>query len=619
MRRVFALLLIALMGLLATVASAQAIVPVPSAAGDAERAATTAAIEDQLGFGTSYALIIGISDFNEAVGWNDLAGVKPETEAIWKVLEEQHGFKVVGTSQASGSMDAAELSKRIREFVAVYGARPSNRLIIYIATHGYSGEDSPDGGYLIASNSEAPKGGTVEGAYSAVQFKQDLGGEDGRPLRSQHLYVFLDSCFSGSMFPQFSTTRSESELAIDKPVAALSEGTAEWTLKLLSLYARMMLTAGDSTQKVPDVGTPFGRAVVDALSGKADLDGDGLTLGSEIFQFVRSRVVTESFAGNNPNTPVYAVLPHTNSPTDDEKRPGAPADLNYALNGDFVFLTPGGPSPAGITGVSEAKATLDARRDNLIGTQFTECIGCPTMTQLPGKYSDLAMAVTETTYADWDACVRELGCTSYHDDAGQGRGDRPVGNITWTDAYQFVTWLNGRKREAPSDPLDPECDEYRLPTAEEWLFAALYDSRAELTWRNAVSSSEPICWGCGPGEDGTAAASTGSAPENAAHLYDMVGNLWEWVLTDADRMLDGTGVWPEQKPIPSGGDMLCETASIVTEGRCGTGVVMGGSYATRAEAMEQSMWGAQPRTDNRNPWALPTVGFRVACELKPTE
>lgn len=613
MPRVLALLLIALVGLLAGAAPTRAIIPVPSAAGDAERAATTAAIEEQLGFGTSYALIIGISDF-DSPGWHDLDGIKPETEAIRKVLEEQHGFKVVGASQMSGKMTAAELSKRISDFVRTYGNKPDRRLIIYIATHGYNDPDNSDGGgYLVASDTSAPSDSAVVNGYSAAQFTTDLSG-----IVSQHLYVFVDSCFSASMLPQYTMTRGDSELMQGKPVAALSEGTAEWTLKLLSLYARMMLTAGDSTQKVPDVGTPFGRAVVDALSGKADLDGDGLTLGSEIFQFVRSRVVTESFAGNNPNTPVYAVLPHTNAPTDAEKRPGAPAGLNYALAGDFVFITPGGPTPAGITGVSDAEATLAARRDNLVGSQFTECIGCPTMTRLPGKLSNMAMAVTETTYADWDACVRELGCTSYHDDAGEGRGDRPVGNITWTDAYQFVTWLNGRKREAPADPLDPECDEYRLPTAEEWLFAALYDSRAELTWRNAVSSSEPVCWGCGPGEDGTAAASTGSAPENAAHLYDMVGNLWEWVLTDADRMLDDAGVWPDQKPIPTGGDMLCETSSIVTEGRCGTGVVMGGSYATRAEAMAQSMWGAMPRTDNRNPWSLPTVGFRVACELKPT-
>jgi hypothetical protein len=45
--------------------------------------------------------------------------------------------------------------------------------------------------------------------------------------------------------------------------------------------------------------------------------------------------------------------------------------------------------------------------------------------------------------------------------------------------------------------------------------------------------------------------------------------------------------------------------------------VLGGSYATRADALPLiGAGGAAPRTGNIQAWSSPTIGFRVACEVK---
>jgi formylglycine-generating enzyme required for sulfatase activity len=271
-------------------------------------------------------------------------------------------------------------------------------------------------------------------------------------------------------------------------------------------------------------------------------------------------------------------------------RPDVPnADrIDYALQGDFIFLTPGGPKQTA-DGQSEQEVLLEQKQARLLPHQFLACVDCPTMVEVPGTTA-LALSATEITYAQWDACFRESACRRYLPDDGQGRGDRPAGGVTWLDALEYITWL-GTKPEAGQP-----CDDYRLPTAGEWKAAALYGSHGPVTWQAAVADTSPVCWGCGPGQDGNAAFRTASAPANAAGLYDMIGNVWEWVEEEADS---------------------CDLTAIRQNGRCAPGRVMGGSYATSADALAGvGDGGLAPRTGNDRPWSSPTIGFRVACNVR---
>jgi formylglycine-generating enzyme required for sulfatase activity len=561
--------------------TAAAITPVVT---DAARAAVRQQIVQQLGPAHSYALLIGISDFDNA-GWHDLSGVGPEIERVGAALAAQ-GFTIVPESH-TGRMDHATLKAAIERFFSTYGKRAEDRLVVYVATHGYSDPSRPDAdGFLVASDAGVPKDGTLPNGYSVHELSAALTS-----IAAQHVFLFFDSCFSGAMLPE--PTRASDSMLSSKPALALSKETAAWTLDLLAHNARLVLTAGNASQTVPDVDNPFAAAVVDALGGAADTDGDGLILGTEIAQFVRGRVARATRLAGHANDPVFAVLPKLVPPV--APRPDVPAGdkIDYALQGDFIFLSPGGPKPAAEAGLTPQQALLRDKTARLGAGQFLACVDCPIMVTQPAV-PKLALASTEITYAQWDACYREMGCHRYLADDGFGRGDRPAGNVTWLDALEYVTWL-GSKADA-----DAPCDDYRLPTAAEWTAAALYSTAGPVAWASAVADGQPVCWGCGAGDDGAAAARVASAPANAAGLYDMLGNLWEWVADGADPAAP-----------------VCDLTALRQSGQCTPGRVMGGSYATRAEALPGiAAGGTAPRTDNARPWSSPTIGFRVACDVK---
>ena len=135
-----------------------------------------------------------------------------------------------------------------------------------------------------------------------------------------------------------------------------------------------------------------------------------------------------------------------------------------------------------------------------------------------------ALSTHEVTFSEWDACVAAGGCGGYRpDDAGWGRGARPVINVSWDNARSYVSWLSRRTGKT-----------YRLPSESEWEYAARAGSTSNYSWGNEVGRNRANCadWGsggCGSQWDGKQTAPVGSFAPNAFGLYDMHGNVWEWV------------------------------------------------------------------------------------------
>lgn len=536
-------------------------------------------IRGQLSAGGNYALLIGISAFDDRA-WSDLAGIAPEMEAV-EAAFVQHGFQIVTPGHGGGSrMTKHELRKAIQDFVAIYG-KPQNRLIVYLASHGYRDVSMPDSvGYVVTSDSPQPgRSGFSAAAYSVAELESDLASNEAR-----HLFLFVNTCFSGALMPVM-RLRSMAETTGDgAEPAALSQDVARWMQRNLSRDARLILTAGDAAQEVPD-DSEYWRAVVDGLAGGADGNRDGLILGTELAAYVKGRVGPRTLAMGIANDPLFAYLPAGESGQD------AP--------GEYVFLSPQGPSAAASAGISQSQEVLAARRSRLQEREFTECADCPVMVALPplaagdGGQRRLALARTETTFAEWDACFRDLACRRYIPDHGQGRGDRPVGDVTWQDVLEFTAWLNASKGD--------RCEAYRLPTREEWLAGAgladLADAPSPVP-AGVARMERAVCAGCAGGAGG-APVRVASTPPNVLGFHDMEGNLWEWVLPDGDQ---------------------CAIDDIRDGRRCmQDGMVLGGSFATDAAALDRAMLeGASlPRTGNARPFSLPTVGFRSACELRP--
>ena len=128
-----------------------------------------------------------------------------------------------------------------------------------------------------------------------------------------------------------------------------------------------------------------------------------------------------------------------------------------------------------------------------------------------------ALSKYEVTFEEYDRFTAATG-RAQADDEGWGRGRRPVINVTWNDAQDYVAWLwsetGGR---------------YRLPSEAEWEYAARAGTTTAYSWGNAIGNNRAHCNGCSSQWDNRMTAPVGSFGANAWGLHEMHGNMLEWV------------------------------------------------------------------------------------------
>ena len=133
-----------------------------------------------------------------------------------------------------------------------------------------------------------------------------------------------------------------------------------------------------------------------------------------------------------------------------------------------------------------------------------------------------AVAKYELTFTEWDACVAGGGCKGYMPHALiSGRGRQPVINVGWDDAQAYVAWLSQVTGKT-----------YRLLSEAEYEYAERAGSTTTYPWGIDVKFNGQAmanCNGCGSKWDKRDTAPVGSFPANKFGLYDMVGNVFEWV------------------------------------------------------------------------------------------
>ena len=70
---------------------------------------------------------------------------------------------------------------------------------------------------------------------------------------------------------------------------------------------------------------------------------------------------------------------------------------------------------------------------------------------------------------------------------------------------------------------------YRLLSEAEWEYAARAGSTTKYPWGDEIGRGNADCDGCGSQWDGKPPAPVGSFAPNAFGLYDMAGNVWQWL------------------------------------------------------------------------------------------
>lgn len=177
------------------------------------------------------------------------------------------------------------------------------------------------------------------------------------------------------------------------------------------------------------------------------------------------------------------------------------------------------------------------------GQVFKDCTDCPEMVVIPAGSFEMgsnaaketpkhrvtiirafAMGKTEVTQAQW---VSVMGNNpSYFNKCG---GTCPVETVSWNEAKTFIQKLNAKTGK-----------QYRLPSEAEWEYAARAGSSTDYPWGVLASheyanysfrepSNIPAKKSLQERDRWDGTAPVGSFPDNAFGLFDMIGNVWEWV------------------------------------------------------------------------------------------
>jgi formylglycine-generating enzyme required for sulfatase activity len=139
------------------------------------------------------------------------------------------------------------------------------------------------------------------------------------------------------------------------------------------------------------------------------------------------------------------------------------------------------------------------------------------------------MQTTEVTLKQWRDLMgaKFFGLWKWR---WRGEGDMPKVKVSWFDAVDFIEELNERKEGI-----------YRLPTEAEWEYATRAGSTTAYTWgkdiecskamysNNSLKEGNCVEHVIAKGLTEDQPAPVRRYPPNAWGLYDMHGNVWEWV------------------------------------------------------------------------------------------
>lgn len=264
--------------------------------------------------------------------------------------------------------------------------------------------------------------------------------------------------------------------------------------------------------------------------------------------------------------------------------------------------------------LSSVKAVVTSNPNNLPDfALFKDCETCPEMIVIPGGSFTMgspkdeighvhdeepqikvtlprfALARFETRWDEWQACVEAAICAEDNDDQGWGKGARPISTIDLQDTRSYIKYVNQTSGA-----------EYRLPTESEWEYAARAGTTTPFSFGETLSTDQANYDGNGVYGSGlkglyrNQTVEVGSFPPNPFGLFDMNGNVWEWV---EDCFVDTLASTP-----------LDGTAHAV-EG-CGRFVVRGGSFDHYPRAARSSIRHYMGPEDQET-----DLGFRVARTL----
>jgi formylglycine-generating enzyme required for sulfatase activity len=178
-----------------------------------------------------------------------------------------------------------------------------------------------------------------------------------------------------------------------------------------------------------------------------------------------------------------------------------------------------------------------------------------------------AMGNFEVTFEEYDRYM-ELTVGQLPSNERSVHKKRPVNNVSWKDAVSYAKWLSSATGSA-----------YRLPTEAEWEYAARSGGKNQ-TWAGTSDEKQLKDYAV---YDVMNTEDVGGKKPNDLNLYDMSGNVWEWVQDCYDK---------------------------VGEDKCGQRVARGGSWSYKPKDLRVSF-----RYKVGADYQYETIGFRLAQDI----
>ncbi len=188
----------------------------------------------------------------------------------------------------------------------------------------------------------------------------------------------------------------------------------------------------------------------------------------------------------------------------------------------------------------------------------------------------------ELTFNQFDICYLDGGCNTYIDfDGDRGDATSPAVNVTKRDCAEYSAWLSKRMKKY-----------YSMPSEAMWEYAARAGSKTKYSWGNDVGSNNANCNGCGSKWDDKWPAPIGTFKPNSWGVYDMHGNVKEWVADKYHENYDGA---------PTDGSVWWKIPRYIGD------IYRGGSFKTNHDKVRSSS-----RQDNIEPgYLLDDLGCRL--------